>query len=75
MKTISKWGDRLLSRALGTGTAGACVPEHGNSCSYWKSDGHCSSGVFFQTYCSGGTISCTGSCSGASCVSKKRGAC
>lgn len=74
MKTISKWGDRLLSRALGTGTAGACVPESGSSCSYYKNDGHCSSGVFFQTYCSG-TYSCTGTCANVSCYSRKRGTC
>jgi hypothetical protein len=54
-KFISSFGDKLLSRALRTETAGACVPEHGQPCG-----GYCSGGWWWE--CSGSYYSCTGSC-------------
>lgn len=54
-KLISAFGDKLLSRALRTETAGACVPEHGQSCG-----GHCAGGWWWE--CSGSYFDCNGNC-------------
>lgn len=55
-KFISSFGDKLLAKALGTQTAGACVPEHGQSCG-----GHCSGG-WWVTCSVPSYYDCNGSC-------------
>jgi hypothetical protein len=56
-KFINRLSDRALSTLLREETAGACVPEHGQSCIL----GHCdSNGWWYQCVSS---YSCSGVCS------------
>lgn len=67
-------GDRMLAAVLPRGTAGACVPEHGQPCSYIQST-TCSNGVLFQRVCSG-NFACNGTCTiNVTCVTRKGGPC
>jgi hypothetical protein len=58
-KIISRLSDRALSALLHEETAGACVPEHGQTCVL----GHCASnGWWYQcksTFTCNGVCSCT----------------
>ncbi|HEY1486765.1 MAG TPA: hypothetical protein VGF84_11730 [Micromonosporaceae bacterium] len=72
-RMITAIGDRMLAAVLPRSTAGACVPEHGQSCSYTK-NGHCTGGWFFDTVCTG-RFACNGVCSNVTCVTRKVGPC
>lgn len=76
-KIINRVGDAVLSKVLGREVAGACVPEHGQSCCA-ASNGYCSGGTYFRYY-RRSTLSCTGVCSVTTsspiCYTKKVGVC
>lgn len=55
-KIISRLSDRALSALLHEETAGACVPEHGQTCQ----PGYCASNGWW--YSCKSTYTCTGSC-------------
>ncbi|GAA0903207.1 hypothetical protein [Virgisporangium aurantiacum] len=58
MKTINSAVDRLLARLLRGDTAGACVPDHGDSCGATKYV--CHLGRLYKTVY--GRVQCNGSC-------------
>lgn len=58
MKTINSAVDRLLARMLRTETAGACTPDHGDSCGATKYV--CRLGRLYKTVY--GRVQCNGSC-------------
>ena len=72
-KRISRFGDRMLAALLPHGTAGACIPENGQTCTYTK-NGHCNGEWYLITVCTG-RFNCTGSCVNATCVTHKAGTC
>ncbi|GAA2026071.1 hypothetical protein GCM10009839_25470 [Catenulispora yoronensis] len=76
MKFIGSLGDKMLSRVLKQDTAGACIPEHGESCGRVPvSGGHCGGdGHWYQRYCNA-VLSCTGSCvsNGQNCYDQHTG--
>lgn len=57
-KFVTRAADRLLARILRTEVAGACVPEHGDSCGATKYV--CRSGRLYRTVY--GTVACNGTC-------------
>lgn len=76
-KVMTRLGDTMLGALLGKEEAGACVPEHGQSCCA-VSNGYCSGGNYFRYY-RRSSYSCTGGCSVSTsdpvCYTKKVGIC
>jgi hypothetical protein len=62
-RVITGLGDRMLGALLRTTEAGACIPEHGQSCGTVPcSGGYCGSdGRWFQKYCTA-KFNCYGNC-------------
>ncbi len=64
--TVSRLGDRLLALFVRRGDAGACVPQHGDTC--WRSRTICGGHVLYeQTF--RGTTGCHGNCGNQQLVS------
>ena len=57
-RMMNRMSDRLLSRLLRRDIAGACVPDHGESCG--APTYVCRSGRLYRT--TYGTVACNGSC-------------
>jgi hypothetical protein len=76
-KVMTRFSDAMLGALLGKEEAGACVPEHGDSCCA-PSNGVCVGSDYFRYYRKG-TINCNGVCvtstSAAVCYRKKAGVC
>ncbi|GAA1378213.1 hypothetical protein [Catellatospora chokoriensis] len=77
-RAITRVGDAMLAKLLGSEQAGACVPEQGQACTCVASNGYCSGGSYFRYYRQG-YISCTGACTTSTsrpiCYTKKVGVC